>query len=453
MQITKENKSALSAIVTLKVEPTDYQDRVAKTLKKYAKSANIPGFRPGMAPMGHIKKLYGKSVLAEELNTLLQEKLQSYINEEKIDVLGVPLPLSTDVQSFEDGSNFEFLYELGLAPTIAPDLKAISKTPYYMVNIDDKMVQQDVDDLRRRYGKFSNPEVIENDSIIYGTFTEVDQQGIKIEGGHSTTTTLAIEFVKSDSDRALFIGKNKDATIIFNPMKAINNETEVAAMLKSEKGQVNLQSDYELVIKTINKVEKATLDQEFFDKIYGPGVVSTEAEFYGKVKEGITNYFERESDRRLKKDLKAKMISELSIPLPDDFLKRMLKAQMKKEVDDATFEHDYLHESEDLKWRLIIDKLAADHSFNVANEEVDEAARGMLLSQFSQYGGFNLEEDKLNEYTRKYLQEGRNYERIAHSILENKVFEVIKKEISLDIITQQYEEYISTMNAGEKHAH
>ena len=454
MNITKEQKDNLNAIIRIHLTPEDYKPRVDSVIRKYQKTANIPGFRPGMVPAGMIKKMYGKSVLVEELNTLLSETLGKYIFDNKIDVIGNPLPAKNEMeQVFEEGKDFEFLYEVGIAPVVDIHYPK-NKIPYYLVKIDEKMVENDISDLRRRYGKFSNPEISVESNILYGEFNELDDERNLKEGGSKTTTSLSIELVKDVHERKRFIGLKKGETVDFNPMKTFNNETEVSAMLRVDKESPALVADYRFTVMTINQVEKAELNQEFFDKIYGEGVVTSVDQFNEKIREGIATYFARESDRKLKKDIRQVMQDELNVPLPDDFLKRMMKAlseKKEKEMDESTFEHEYFHLAEDLRWNLINNKIAKENSLEIAEEEVTTVAKQVLRQQFINYGVYDLQADKLEDLTKRYLTEENNRERIERNILDQKVFDYIKPQLKLDVHELPYDDFIKKLSEKTEH--
>jgi trigger factor len=315
------------------------------------------------------------------------------------------------------------------------------------------MVESDVNDMRRRYGKFSNPETSEESHILYGEFNELDGEGNLKEGGNKTTTTLSLEMIKEESERKAFIGLKKGDTLDFNPLHVLKNESEVASMLKLAKDSPAMESGYRFTIMTINQIEKAEMNQEFFDKIYGQGIVTTEDEFKTKVKEGIASYFQRESDRKLKKDLRLKMLEELNIPLPDDFLKRMLKANQEKgkEVDEHTFEHEYFHLSEDLRWNLINGKIAKSNTLEVTEDEVNAVAKQMMHQQFANYGVYDLDAAKLDDLAKRYLAEENNREKIERSILDQKVFEFIKPQLKLDITELPYEDLVNKLSEKTEH--
>lgn len=451
MQISQEQQSELLTVLKIRLQPEDYQNRVKDILKHYQKSAQIPGFRPGHVPAGLIKKQYGQPVLLDELNKLVSESISNYVFEQKLEVIGSPMPKNgLDQQTLEDGNTFEFSYEVGLAPKFSVQLPS-GKIPYYLVKVDEKMINDDADDLRRRYGKFSNPEKSEENSILYGEFNELDEAGNVKEGGNKTTTTLSIERIPQANDRKPFIGLAKGDTIDFHPMTVIGNDTEVAAMLRLEKQSPAMQSNYRLTVMTISRIELADLNQEFFDKIYGEGNVTSEEEFRAKIREGILAYFERESDRKMRKDLRNELLNQNNLPLPDDFLKRMLKANAEKPMADSEFDHQYYHLAEDLRWNLMVTKLATDQGFDVTEDELKELARGLVRQQFAQYGYYDIDDAKLEEVSERYLNEDGNRERLDRSIRENKVFAHLKGVVKLDMIELPYQEYVARLQEKTQH--
>jgi trigger factor len=260
--------------------------------------------------------------------------------------------------------------------------------------------------------------------------------------------------IKDVQARKPFIGLKKEDTINFNPMKALKNETEVAAMLRVEKDSPSLNADYRFTVMTINQIEKAELNQEFFDKIYGEGTVKSEDEFREKVRSGISTYFERESDRKLRKDLRQALLAEMDIPLPDDFLKRMLKAnQEKKEklMDEKEFDHQYYHVAEDLRLDLINGRIAKTNSLEISEEEISTVARQVLRQQFANYGVYEMEEAKMDDLVTRYLSDGNNREKIERSILDQKVFDFVKPQLKLDVEELPYEDFIKRLNDKTEH--
>lgn len=451
MNISHQPQGDLTAIIKLEIGPADYQSAYNDVVKKYARTANVPGFRPGHVPAGMIRKMYGTSILLEELNKIVSQNLSRYIFDQKIEIIGSPLPKKGEQEMIlEDGRDFEFLYEIGLAPRFSVTLPT-SPVDYFAVQVDAKMIEDDINDLRRRYGKFSNPETSDETCILYGEFNELDADGQLKEGGVKTTTTLAIDRMPEAKDRKKFTGLKKEDTIDYSPMTVIRNETEVATMLKIDKSNPALQSQYRFTVMTVSKIEKADLNQELFDKLYEPGSVTDEAGFREKVKEGIAGYFEKESDRKFHKDIRNLLLESTSIPLPDEFLKRMVKADQEKAVEEHEFEHQYYHMAEDLRWSLITGQFAAEHGITMTEEEVRDYSRGTIRQQFAQYGIYDMDDAKIEEMSNRYLNEEGAYERFERRLREGKVFDLLKRSVTLHTVELPYDEFVARLN--EKTAH
>jgi len=453
MNVTKKQENDLSAIIKIEVAPEDYTGRVDEVIRKYQRTAQIPGFRPGKVPIGMIRKQYGRSVLLDELNNITSNALYKYIADNKIDVIGNPLPAKSEKEMIlEEGQAFELLFEIGIAPQVEVNATAKDKLPYYLVKVDDKMVSDDVEDLRRRHGKFSSPEVSAETNVLYGEFAELDQTGTIIPDGNKTTTTLSIEMMKLE-DKARFIGLKKGDNVDFNPKAAFVTEAEVSALLKVDKNSPAMNSDYRFTVKTINQIDAADLNQELFDKVYGEGNVKSEDEFRTKIREGIASYFERESDRKLRKDLKNYLIEKLDIPLPDDFLKRMIRANMKpgEEVSNEEFDHQYYHLAEDLRWDLIRNHVAKASSVAVTSEEVTNLAAAMVRQQLAQYGMYDIGEEQLKQFTDDYLKKEGNADRLEKSIIDDKVFRVLKSQIKLDVHELPYADFTAKLMEKTQH--
>ncbi len=454
MNITKEQSRDLSTIIKIEVTPDDYRPKVEEVIRKYQRTAQIPGFRPGKVPVGMIRKQYGRSVLLEELNSITSNALYKFIADNNIDVIGNPLPAKSEKEMIlEDGESFELLFEVGMAPQIEVNVTTKDKLPYYIIKVDDKMIDDDMADLRRRHGKFSSPEISSELNVLYGDFEELDETGNPKANGNKTTTTLSIEMVKDPGDKNRFIGLKKGETVTINPMKVFGNEAEVSAILKLEKDSPSMNSDYLFTVKTINQIDAAELNQELFDKIYGEGIVKSEEEFRAKIKEGIASYFERESDKKLRKDLKNYLIGKMQILLPDDFLKRMIKANMKEDeqVSEQEFEHQYFHMSDDLRWDLIRNHVAKANTLAVASEEVINLAAAMVRQQLAQYGMYDIEETRMKQITDDYIKKEGNADRLEKSIIDDKVFRQLKSQLKLDVQELNYADLTAKLTEKTQH--
>jgi trigger factor len=285
MNITQEKIDNLNAVVKINIDPADYQTRVDKAIKDQAKKATLPGFRKGMVPASHIKKMYGKSILVDEVNNLLSDTLNNYINEQKLEVLGQPIPKVDEKVEYnwDYTDNFEFNYELGLAPQFAIDFTSKDKLTQYVIKIDEETLAERVKNIRRSYGKMTNPDVSAEDDVLYAQLTQLSPDGSVFDGGISNTTSVRLEQVTDAEIKKSLVGVKKDDELVVDLQKAYNNDAaKVAAILGIEESEAaDLKSNFKLTVKNVNRLEESDLNQEFFDKLFGEGVVTDEAGFKG----------------------------------------------------------------------------------------------------------------------------------------------------------------------------
>ncbi len=454
MNIVQEKISDLNTVVKIRVTSEDYKGRVETSVKNYQKKASIPGFRPGKVPAGIIQKMYGKSILVDELNKLLSESLSKYITDNKLPILGGPMPDNKQNSAFDwdNPSDFEFLYELGLAPSFEVKIPGKISVPYYAVTADDEMMEKYIADIRRRYGDFQNPELSEETDILYGEFTELESGGLPSPKGITATTTMAIEYITDAEEKKKFVGLKKDATVEFNISKAINNPSEIAAMLRIDKEvAAGLQSDFRLAVKTINRVVKAEVNQALFDKVYGEGVVKSEEEFRNKVRTEIEAMFVKDTEDKLHHDVMDGLLAANKIPLPDEFLKRWLLTATENPITPEQVEKEYGSYARELRWRLIESGLITKNNITATPEELKTYARSIAAGQFAKYGYYNVEDSRLDEISSKYLDSPEQLQKIEHALMGNKVFEYLKTVLKLDKKPVSYKEFINIVNAHHHH--
>jgi trigger factor len=443
MDIIKENIDELNAVVKIKVTPADYEPGVEKTVRSYQKKASIPGFRPGKVPVGVIKKMYGKSILADELNKLLQDSLNDYIQNNELRILGQPLPRNNEI-NWDAPSDLEFAYDLGLSPVFALQLP-VSETFYeYTVEIDDEYLQKNINDLRRRFGVFSRPEVASDGDVLFGDFEELNSDGSVREGGIKASTTLAIDFIADDHVRSQFRGLEKDESVVFNPTTAIGNVTEIASMLSIEKQAAeSLVSDFRFTLKNIHHIELADLNAEFYDKILGAGMASTQEEFEGQLRMQISSSFHRDTDRVLFKEITDKILATNSIPLPDDFLKRFIQATNEKPVTMEQIEKEYEQYAKSVKWSLVESRIMQENKMEVNREEIESYAEYTLRDQLSRYGYSGIDDDRMKEIVNRHLEERKNVEKALGDITAQKVFDYLKLNLNIEKKAISYQEFIT----------
>ncbi len=455
MDITREEIGTLNEVIKLKLSPEDYNNQFESEIKKYQRSANMPGFRPGHVPAGLIKKRYGRSILVEELNKIVSGTLQNFITEHKLDLLGSPIPTPNGDagNNWDEPGDFEFSFEIGLAPEFELTLPPKNSFDYFEIKVDDKRVETYLDDIRRKYGKFSNPEVSDEHSILYGELKELENDGSIKEGGITSQTALSIELIDSDAQKKQFVGLKKEDTVSFAPHKAFGkNPDELAHMLNVEKDELkNIKSDFQFVVNTVNHIEKAELNQELFDKLYGAGNVTSEEQLRERIKSDIAAMFAKESDHKLKHDIDDNFIHELKISLPDEFLRKWLQTAIEKPLSPEQVEKEYPAYARSMKLRMVENKIFKDQELQITDEEIREKAKEYLLAQFQGYGSA-LTEDILTGLIARYLEKRESVDRIIESLSEQKVFNYLKTVVKTKKKEVTYDEFVKIVQ-DHQHEH
>ena len=445
MNITQDKIDNLNSVLTIKINPEDYKDRVEKAIKTQAKKAKLPGFRPGMVPSSHIKKMYGKNILVDEINNLLNDSLTNYISDNKLEILGQPLPKIDDSKEFnwDFTDEFEFIYELGIAPEFDLDFTSKDKLTNYQVKVDEDTLASRITNLRKSYGKMSNPDVSADDDVIYSDLIQIAADGSIFDGGISNTASLRLDQVEDSKIKKSLIGLKKDDEVVLDIQKAFNsNATIIAKLLNiAEEDAQDLKSKFKLSVKNINRLEEGDLNQEFFDKIFGENVVKTEVEFKEKIKEELESMMVQNSDQKLQADLLQFGLDKVRFSLPDKFLKRWLKATNEK-LSEEELEKGYDDFARNLRWTLIENKIIKDNKLEIKYEEVFAAAKNRLDGQFRMYSPQPLSEEQLGQYTAQFLQNKENANRIFEEVKAQHVFNYLKGVITLDKKDIEYNKFL-----------
>jgi trigger factor len=391
MNITRENTDDLNAILKVEVEKTDYEGNVEKVLRDYRKKANIKGFRPGMVPFGLIKKMYGRAVQIDEINKVVTENIQKFLTDEKIEILGDPLPRPDENENldFDTRESFTFSFDLGLAPAFETKLSKKNKVTYYEIAADDKMRNDYLDNYSRRYGRFEKADTSEEKDILKGKIEALDENSDPLPDGlFADDTTLSVELIKDSEIQKQFIGKKAYDTVTFDLRKALPNDNEIAGLLKRKKEEIEkIDGNFRFTINEISRFRKAELNQELFDRIYGEGVIKSEEEFRGRVDDEIAATLGNESDYKLSLDLKKLAIEKSEFELPEEFLKRWL-LKVNENTTEEQIEKEFGNFTQDLKWQLIRNKIARDSEIKITEEELKKEAENITRQQFRQYGLF-----------------------------------------------------------------
>ncbi len=432
MNIIKEQIDELNAIVKIALSPEDYQPKVEKALKEHAKKANIPGFRPGKVPAGIIKKMYGKSILADEVNRLLYDSIYEYIEKEKLEILGNPMPKNDTEVNWDNPSSMEFNYRLGLAPKFDVKLSADKSFDYLTIKVDDEMVNEQVKSMRERYGKIVQAEVSQDDDMLMGEFEQLDADGNAVEGGIKKSSTVFIRRVEDEATKKTLIGLNKGASLKLDPRKVWSDVTVLARMLGVDEAIAkDLNANFKFTVNDISRVEPADLNQEFFDKIYGEGNVTSEEQMREKIVAEIKSYYNNESERKFFNDAVEHLMNEINFNLPDEFLKSWMLTVSEKPVTPEQLEADYPSYTRGLKWQLIENRIVKDHDLQATSEDLLDFTKQYLRERFMSYGHFNVTDEELNQTARKVLQNQEEARKLYDQIIVKKMQELFKKTFKL----------------------
>jgi len=444
MNITQEKTGNLNAVVKIKIAPADYSAKVEKAIKDQAKKAQLPGFRKGMVPAAHIKKMYGKSILVEEVNNLLNDTLSNYIAEEKLEILGQPLPQMDDAREFkwDNTDEFEFDYELGLAPAFDVNISSKDKFTQYVVKADQETLESRIKNIRRSYGKMTNPEVAEEGDVLYAELVQLGADGAVFEGGISNTATIRLDLITDKKVLKSLVGLKKDDVVTVDIQKVFEDTAAIAKALNiSEEDAADLKSNFQLTVKNVNRLEESDLNQEFFDKLFGEGTVTDEAGFRSKIQEEVELMFTQDAERKLSNDIYEALLTKHNFELPDEFLRRWLKATNEKLTDEELAE-GYDDFAKNLKWTLIENKIIKDNSIEIKYEDVVAAAKAKLDAQFRMYSPSPLPEEQLAQYAVQFLQEKENANRTFEEVKALKTFEQIKTIVTLDQKDIDYDKFV-----------
>jgi len=444
MNIVKKDLDQNNAVVTLHVEKADYAENVEKNLRDLRKKANIPGFRPGMVPMSLLKKMYGKSVMADEINKLIAEKLYDYIRENDLNILGDPLPNETEQPEidFNTQEEFDFVFDLGLAPDFDIELSKEIKINYYNIAVTDQMIEDRIKSYRQRFGRYEEVETVEENDMLRGEVIELENGEEKQNGLQVSEAILTPAYIADPEQKTLFLNAKKGDTVIFNPAKAFGNETELASFLKISKEQAKeITSDFSFKINDITRYFDSEINQELFDKVFGENAVTNEQEFREKVKETIATNLKENSDYRFGIDAKKTLVEKFkNLSFPDAFLKRWLLAS-NKNLTNEQLESDYPKMIEDLTWQLIKEKLIKKFDIKVNEVDVENYAKEFARAQLAQYGISGADEELISNYAKSLLEKEDTLRNFINRAGDNKVIATIRDSVEVAIKEISPEEF------------
>lgn len=448
MNISFEKTGNVTGLLTITLAKADYAANVEKTLKDYRKKASLPGFRPGHAPLAMLKSRFGNEIQAEEMNKMLSTELFKYIREEKIDILGEPLPSDKQGEISLQADEQTFVFDIALAPVFDAKVSADDSVEYYNITVDDEMVDKQIQMYTGRAGGYQKVDSYEDRDMVKGTLTQLDENGNALEGGIEVEgASLLPSYIKDEEEKAKFAGTKVNDVINFNPAKAYGSDVELASMLHVTKEEAaEIKSDFQLQITELTRFEPHALDQELFDQVLGEGKVSSEEEFRAAIKEELAEQFKTDSDFRFVIDLKKYLLGRIGeIEMPEELLKKVM--QLNNPDKDAEFvEKNFAPSIEELKWHLIKEQLADQFEIKTEQPDVLETAKEVTRMQFAQYGMSNISDEIITNYASEMLKNKQQAEGLVNRTVERKIgaaakelVTLVMKEVSLDEFNKSFE--------------
>jgi trigger factor len=435
MNITRENIDALNAVVTVNIAKDDYSDQVEKILSDYRKSANIPGFRKGHVPMTMVKKQYGKAVLVDEVNKLLQEALGKYLTEEKLDVLGNPLPKPQDDLDW-NSDDFSFEFELGLAPEFDVNLKSKKAITHYNIVADKKMIEDQIVNIRKQYGKITSQSEVAKDSEITGVF-ENEAHDI------NNSTLVTLDKFKAKATEKQFIGAKVGDVIVLKTKKLFKNEQDLISALKvSNDVAKDLDIEVNFTVNEINSRELADLDQELFDKLFGKDVVTSVTELKDKIKEDSEKQFAQQGDQKLLNDVTENLVENTKFDLPASFLQKWMQTAGETEMDAEQAKEEYEKSEKSMRYQLIEGKIIQNNDLQVKFEDLQAHAKEMIKVQMAQFGQMNSTDEELDGIAARILSNKDEVKRLSEQLMSSKLLDLYKEKANLKTKEITYDDFV-----------
>jgi trigger factor len=435
MNITRENIDALNAVVKVDIAKEDYSDKVEKILSDYRKSANIPGFRKGHVPMTMVKKQYGKAVLVDEVNKLLQDALNKYLTEEKLDVLGNPLPKPQDHLDW-DADQFSFEFELGLAPEFEVNLKSKKAITHYNIIADEKMLKNQVEHIRKQYGKLISQDMVIKDSEVTGVFVN-EEKGIK------NSATLTLDKLKSKAAEKTILGSKVGDVIALKTKGLFSDDHDLMHFLKvSHDNAHGLDIEVSFSINEINTRELADLDQELFDKLFGKGIATSVTELKKKIKEDSEKQFAQQADQKLLNDVTEYLVENTKFDLPSSFLQKWMQTSGEELMDADQAKEEYEKSEKSLRYQLIEGKLIEAHKLQVTFEDLKDHAKQMIKVQMAQFGQMDPSDKELEDISARILSNKDEIKRLSDQLMSQKLLTLYKTEANLKVKEITYDDFV-----------
>lgn len=422
MNITRNNVDALNAVITIDLAKEDFAANVEKVLKDYRKNANIPGFRKGQVPAALVKKQYGQAIMFDEVNKMLQESLSNYLNEEKLDILGNPLPVAKDIDWDADTLSFDF--ELGLAPEFTVDLDASKTAAKYKIVADEAMVNEQVEYIQKQYGKLISKEKVEEGDDIR---VKVSNQ----EEGIENETTINVADIRTKTNQKKFIGKKVNDEVTISTKGLFEDDHKLMDVLKVEHDRIHgLDVEVTFTIEEISTKEKAELNQEFFDKLFGEGKVTSEDELKTRIKEDAEKQFAQQADQKFMNDAVEALVDNTKFDLPKEFLIKWLQTAGETDLTVEQAEEEYTKSEKGLRYQLIEGRIITDNGLQITFDEIKDYTSGLIKDQMAQFGQLEPSEDDVTNIVSRVLSNQEEVKRISEQLMNDKMMKLFTEKVS-----------------------
>jgi trigger factor len=435
MKITFENPDGVNGLMTLVVEEADFKDKVEKKLKEYRQKAQMPGFRKGMVPMSLIKRQYGTAVKVDEVNKILGEEIYKYVRENKISMLGDPLPSDKQVAvDIEKEAPYTFVFDIAVAPDFKIELSNNDTVDYYNINVDDELINRQADNFAQRAGHYEKVEEYQENDMLKGDLRELDQDGNTLEGGIELSEAIVMPtYIKDEEQKALFDGSRLGDIITFNPRKAYASDAELASFLKVDKADLGFHAgNFSYQLTEISRYVKAEVNQQLFDQVYGEGTVKSEEEFRQKIADGLKAQFVGDSDMKFLLDIRKYCEEKVGdLQFPEELLKRIMKNNNKDKGDDFV-EKNFEGSVKELKWHLIKEQLVEAAGIKIDENDIRQAAREAARAQFAQYGMGNVPDEYLDNYANDMLKKKEYADGLVDRSIDSKLIQAMKTTVKLN---------------------
>ena len=448
MEITQEKINDLNGVLTVKIQPEDYQEKVNGILEEYRKQVKMPGFRQGKVPIQLVRKQYGKAVLADELNKLMGEKMDGYIREEKLRILGQPIPtLENDSDGNWDKPDvFTFRYDIGYSPKVDIKFGWFTKFVHHKVRIDETLIDEQIGDLRRRYGKMSERTEIGENCLVVGDFVEMEGDEVK-PGGVMNEGTISMDSIEDKKTNKALMGLSQEAEVVVQPGHVSRDVEDLARMLGIDAKQAaDFKSPLRFTVKEVRHIEPAELGEELYDKLFGEDTVTDEAGFRAKVEEDLQRIFDRDGDRVFRRKFVEEVVDKLNPPLPEEFLKRWIQIANEKPITAEEIEAEFEEYAKGIKWQIIQNHIIDEHDIDVEGEEIKAEAGSAIKAQYAQYG-IPLEAEQLDPMVAQMLTDQKEVRRVAEMIYERKAIDKLRELAKIKEKEVSHEEWMEIVRS------